>query len=1493
MFKRCLALLTFLILVLVNATSYTYAHQSHNYSQFLKRLSTNEGLSQSSVTRIAQDNQGFIWLGTRMGLNRYDGYQIKRIQGPDRIFDKEMINDLFVDQAGFIWVATNTAGLYRINTKTLAAEKFVNERSGRALAQVLKVKQASGNKLWLAMNTGSYLLDVDSKLLTNYFLLDAKDGYVRDVLIEGNVLFSATTHGLYQTDIATKASVLTEHRMPNSRNRDESNTKFLIKDDHLGVLVGSVDGLFAVAENNTSKKLISDLNIWDMVRHHDHYMIASDKGFYKFDPVSLELSFLLKFSDSNYNTLDNVIIDVFYDRLGNFWLGGNSQGVMLWSPKTRRFSLSNSPHLKDENVWSILNDEKDITWVGTDKGLTRINATEHTIKSYLTIEKLTTDVPVPTVWGIFEDSEDSNFLWLDREDGLYHFDKTLGTASPIKFSPQAQNAIKAERAYSYYVMDNDHIFFFNSHGHYSYSVNTREITPLTALDNAINPISSQGFRGQLPGFPNSVLLTTTGRLYLYNYKHNSVTKIYEVKEYSEEAIDYIDSWLIDRDNTLWLAVAGEGLIGLDASSFTEKHRIDISNGLKTTDVYSLELDGNNNLWMSSQHGIYQIDLQGLNVQHYDANDGLISDEFNGSASARRADGTLLYGTQLGLVQFDPKVFQASSFDHQQNFPIALSDIEVLSSGRKFADLANQNNQLELAHDEFGLRIQFSTLQFHKQSQTRYDVEIAGRSSLDIHSLRNNELLLPKLPPGNYTVSISAQQNAHYGTSAPLVLEIKSLHAPWSTPAAKFAYVAFAIVLLAIARVASQRRKTVLINAHKIVIDNKKQMELALKSSDSGVWDFKILSDELSQARLIEELGYDRARFDKSFNFHLQRVHPQQRTSLQDQWSFFTKGTEDHWDFTYQLQHKDGHWLWYRDSGRVTERDIQGKPTRVAGTYTNITQTKANEEQAILFGKAFSQIHDGVLVLDSSQELVTANQAFLNVYCQETESPQDAWAEMLERIGPEKEKQFSEIISNLEPRDTWQGENSIVTPAQENVPVLIKINAICNVNDDISHYVIVVSDITIQKQAEQKLLRLAHYDYLTDLPNRQLLIDKANELIKANVACALLFIDLDKFKQVNELYGHTVADNLLCWVSKILKNTVDYYDIVARLNGDEFMILVTTKPTREKLEHLSNRIISQLSMPTTIDSNPINISACVGIASFPQDGETVNSLIKKSDIAMLYAKRAGIGQLKFYSQDMDREAKARSLLEDKLRLASAQNKFTNYYQPIVDNADRRVIGFELLLRWFDNDTMISPGVFIPVAEEIGLISQMTINAIDQALTDYSTFSDKLSNGYISVNLSPIHILQEGLSNSLRLLLAKHDLPASVLRLEITEGTLLADLDLALIRLNELRQCGFKLLLDDFGTGYSSLTYLSRFPVNVIKIDRSFVMDSDSNVQNKQIIKSIMSLANNLQLDCIAEGVETQSQLSYLNSIGCHLIQGYYFSKPMPINDVGRFLSSDLN
>jgi diguanylate cyclase (GGDEF)-like protein len=1483
---------------------------SNNASQFLSRLSPNEGLSQSYVIKTVQDQQGFIWIATGMGLNRYDGYRVQQISGPNNVFATAEISTLFIDKQGYLWVSTLHSGLYRVNTHTLATKQFFSGKftvNDPEIAEVITIAQASDNSLWLGISGRVMRLNITTGELTTFLSLKTQNQIVRDLLVSGNWLFCATSRGVYRINITTKQATLFEHRPKNITDNDSINTKFLIADKKLGLLVGTVNGLFSVKNyrdeninNMQAQQLLTSFNIWQMLPYESNYLIATNKGLYRYISATKQVEFILKFSDSRFQITDDNILNVFADRTGNLWLASKSQGVMIWSPLTQRFqNISASTHskLSHDNVWSLAQSpatqgQQGDLWIGTDNGLNRLNLTTGKIDHYLVNDDQKAVTGEHVIRQIFINPDDGNLLWIVNDSGLYSFNKSSGKLARPYVAKKNKNILENKFFYGVSIIDNQTILFFTDKGHYRYNSVSGEIKSLAALDN-ITPVSlSWSFLGTMGENNDEVLLTTSGHLYRYNLNTEKVDLLYRSPNFQPQTYDYVDSWVL-TNNILWIAMTGEGLIGIDSQSLQEKYRFNTTNGLSTNSIYSLQQDHLGSLWFSSQKGIYRFDLKNHHFEHYNANDGLLANEYNGFSYTKLSDDRLVFGSTRGITLLLPADFIADSKVMKTDFKVQLTALELFSDKNINQKQLIETDKILLNYDDYGLKLHFSTLQFLQQDKTLYDINLTGPAPLHLKYLAKNELLLSKLPPGQYQLTISAIHPMTAERSIPLVIAIDSLQAPWWSITAKLSYALVLFLILFSYFKVRQTQRRVLENEHEKLQASQTQMQLALNASGSGIWDYQVAEDLFFESRVVTGLTCPTVEQGYSLAEHFAQIHPEQRDIISQQWASFIQKTPEqqesaHWDVSFKMKSKSGAWLWFRETGAVIKRNEQGAALRVSGTYTNITELKSNETQMQLFGEAFRQINDWVLILDANKRPLTANKAFMGVFVHQRRGKVPTLQYIMQLIGEQKYQEFSEIIDNIKAGCSWQGEEVIATQVNKQHPVLIKINAIAVEHGVIARYVVVISDISSQKNAEEKLRHLAHYDYLTNLPNRKLILEKIDYTIKAHQntdhKSALFFIDLDKFKQVNDSLGHHAGDELLKHVADTLVANVKARDIVARQSGDEFMILIESFKHLDDLTHLAQRINNCLAEPLKLHGSQINISSSIGIAIFPDDAINSAELIRKADLAMIYAKQAGRSQFQFFTQQMNAQAHRRLELENELMQAVKQNQLVNYYQAIVDCAEQKIVGFELLMRWPHIDGMISPIEFIPIAEEIGLINTMTEQAVDRALTDYVKLQQQFPHCYISVNLSAIHILQQGLCSTLQTLLAKHQLPATVLRLEITEGTLLVDKETALQRLQELKQQGFKLLLDDFGTGYSSLTYLSQFPIDVLKIDQSFVRHLQSNPMNKPIIQAIVSLANSLTLSCIAEGIEDLEQLDYIRALGCQQIQGYYFSKPVTIEQI---------
>lgn len=438
------------------------------------------------------------------------------------------------------------------------------------------------------------------------------------------------------------------------------------------------------------------------------------------------------------------------------------------------------------------------------------------------------------------------------------------------------------------------------------------------------------------------------------------------------------------------------------------------------------------------------------------------------------------------------------------------------------------------------------------------------------------------------------------------------------------------------------------------------------------------------------------------------------------------------------------------------------------------------------------------------------------------------------------------------------------------------------------------DISERKEAQEVINFQAYHDLLTHLPNRALLKDRLSLAIaharRNKRKLAVMFLDLDRFKLVNDTLGHTMGDRLLKAVANRLQSCLRRGDTLARFGGDEFTLLLPEVRTKDDVVVIASKILDRLNAPFVIDGHELFVGASIGISIYPEAGDTEESLIQNADIAMYQVKGRGKNGYQFFSEEMNHSFSTRLTLERELRNGLAQGELRVFYQPQVSLSTGTITGVEALVRWqHPVRGLLEPAHFLPVAEETGLISQIDDFVQQQAFSDVAYWRGKgLGSVQVSVNLSAVQLEQEGFVDRFVSSMQNSNLEAGAVKLEITENTLMQDMEVIVPKLKELRRLGVHIAIDDFGTGYSSLSYLQQFPIQTLKIDRSFVGDIRADETDVSIINAIVAMARGLKLDLIAEGVENRTQLRYLNAQGCSEGQGFFFSKPVPAGEVARMI-----
>ncbi|HEX9024067.1 MAG TPA: EAL domain-containing protein [Geobacteraceae bacterium] len=453
---------------------------------------------------------------------------------------------------------------------------------------------------------------------------------------------------------------------------------------------------------------------------------------------------------------------------------------------------------------------------------------------------------------------------------------------------------------------------------------------------------------------------------------------------------------------------------------------------------------------------------------------------------------------------------------------------------------------------------------------------------------------------------------------------------------------------------------------------------------------------------------------------------------------------------------------------------------------------------------------------------------------------------------------------------------------------------------------IIQDITERKKAEEQIYNLAYFDSLTGLPNRLLFKEHLGHTLahstRSKKLAAILFLDLDRFKQINDTLGHSIGDKLLQKVADCLVVCVrscdtigrvgggDLPSSVSRLGGDEFTVLLTDIETVQDAARVAMRIINAVSQPFNLDGHEVIITTSIGISLYPDDGKDVVTLIKNADTAMYHAKDQGRNNFQFYNQSMNSTAYERLVLENHLRKAVEREEFVLHYQPQLDMADGRIIGVEALVRWRHPELgMVSPALFIPLAEETGLIIQIDEWVLRTACSQNKAWQEAgLPPVTMAVNLSGQNFIRKNLLETISRIVGETGLDARHLELELTESVLMKNAREAALTLRALKDMGLHISIDDFGTGYSSLSYLKKFPLDNLKIDQSFIRESTSDPDSAAITRAIIAMAHSLKLRVIAEGVETEAQLEFLRESGCHALQGFLFSRPLPADEIVQFI-----
>jgi len=1470
----------------------------------LEKLSVEDGLSQGTVNAMLQDDTGFIWMGTENGVNIYDGYTIRQLPGPEGNFNNFGIYNLMKDKQGLIWMNAYGKGLYSYDTLTDKYQFIQTNINKDKNYNISDIIEGENGDIWVLTSKSLGLYNKNTKIYQQVLDLNAEilaNKYLLKMALKNEVVFIASTAGIIAFNTQSKQW----RKLPDISNTKATDATFHIDEsskvytlnisENNQLYLGTHDGLFVVDVGNIksyiAKKrmlpkyelILENVSLWQVYIEEGFFYAGTDKGLYKVDFKDNNTEFLFGYSDYFDNITNESILSILKDNNGTFWLGSNATGVYRWNPKREfiqnyRYKKNNPSSLSFNEVWNILpqKNSNDLIWVSTSNGLNLIDNNSHIVKQFIVNPDTKSVYNESYIYQIVELSP--NQLLLSTAVGIRIFDTQLEKLIALPFNEKIKTLLAKEQ-FNIYFKD-DILWVINTKGIFQLNLISGVITDYPKVLEKISADNLWGVLGYLPD-SDLLLISSNNALWALNGNNKEIKQLYLHPDVLDSEYVSIDNWAIDNDNILWLSFSSKGLVGLTLPDFKQKYFYHKGNSIIDDNVYGVMKDQEGDIWFSTHGGIFMLNTENQHIRHFTIEDGFPAMEYNSKAYSHLKDHQFAYGSMEGVSFFDPLVLKKLNKDKTTNLKI--TNINVLSRKLNLPLSLSDNKEILLEHDDVGIRIDFSTFSFSSRNKTSYEYRLMGKSTVNYPSTFENYITFPNLPSGQHVLEIRAKSSISGVYSKPTKLKIRVSYVPWLSPLAYFIYLVIfiSITLSWYSRRSKQRR--LLLAAHEEVKFRENRLQLALTGSNSEVWDWQSHDNLMFGKRISQELGYVDLASSHSFEEHVELIHPNDRISFVSTWQSFLASADLEVNFscTYRMVNSEGEWLWYKDLGKIVAIDTEGNATRITGSYTNITQSRADEERAQHYGEAFKQTKDWVLIITEDFQHVTANQSFRDVFKWSDEQFQFDHA--LLGINKVRWKFYRQLLPTLVEGQHWSGEELIETEAHEEFHVLVNINVSRNEATKSLHYICVFTDITAQKIAEKELRYMANYDHLTDLPNRSLLLERIKHAMdfskRKSLSIALFFIDLDKFKQVNDSLGHEFGDMLLVEITRRLTNILRVDDTVARIGGDEFVVLLESFRGSAQLGHIAQKIIAEVEKPVTLDGNIVSIGASIGIALYPDDAKNSKELLRHADVAMYHAKQIGRNTFQFFTPRMNFEASVRLQKESNIKMAHKNNEFINHYQPIVDEKVGKVVGVEMLMRWQSSEGLIPPFAFISIAEELGLIIPMTELALDRGLADLNKWHKFAPEMFLSVNLSAQHFLKDSLVPYVSSLLKKHNFSPSILKFEVTESALISEPEKAISTMKALSELGVTLALDDFGTGYSSLEYLKKLPLDIIKIDRSFVSGIGEEEADEAIVDATLVLAKRLGMGCIAEGVETKAQLDYLTKQECHLIQGYIYSKPI--------------
>ena len=1479
--------------------------QAAQREYYFQGIGSERGLAQNTINALLQDRQGFVWAATQGGLHRYDGYAFRVYQ--HRPNDAGTLPESFVtalaeDDAGRLWVGTNThyvAG-FDPTTGRVTGPAVADGRSARR-DMVSAVLFQPGKGLWVGTGAGVELFDPDTgrrRDVLSYSSPPVGTPRAGALAMAQGALWAASGDGLFRIDPV---------KFNTSKIGGLAQVHALLPEATGRLWIGALGGLYRLDVDAATPQ-----RMWPADRALDTAVraIAVDgkgrlwlalwhQGLVRYDPATGQAETIAYDPELPASLPEQSLTTLMVDRSGLLWLGGEVRGIATTHPDGAPFEYlaDLSPgrnRIDTNNIRSLHQTADGALWLGTEgDGLKRYDLATDAFRS-LAAPLLAAMPPQPgsrevRVLGIVD--ADGGKLWVSSNRGLFLVDAAAGRATRVPvIRPDGSEesdiylrSMARARDGSLWVGS-----FASGLLHYRPSSGEwrafrHEPDNPSSLSHPLVNCVFEDARGRIwVGTLNGLNLLDPASGTIRRFLHDPANP-------ATISGDLVRAVHQSPDGTLWVGThSGLNQVQEGADGTIAFVHYGPEEGLPNPTVYGIAEDAQGRLWLSSNNGIASYDRGTRRFRRYSLRDGLQDLEFNGGATLRLADGRIAFGGIRGFNLFDPQRLQDSAYAP----PVVLTGVRAGNVELPLPDPADARLRVEQAARV--LRLRFAALDFAAPEQNRFSYRLDPFDRDWIDAGTEPDATYTNLDPGDYTFRVRATNHDGVWSENALALPVRVIAPWWNSAPAHAVYVLLALGLVGLLLLAQRARRAQERSLLLQIQEREERLKLSLWGSGDEFWDWDVRANTLYRLGADQLLGLRNEHEMSSDDWRSRAVHPDDLPRVQQILQEHITGKTEFFESEHRIRNARGEWIWVRSRGKVVERDSDGNPLRIAGTARDITAGRRAERDRRIASEVLRSMGEAVAVTDLEFRFVSVNPAFSRItgYSEEEVAGQPS---SLLNSTQHSDEFYRHLRDAVIQHGHWKGEMWQRRKDGEEFLGWIELSEVRDTLGARSHYVAVVNDVTDKKRAEQELRYLANYDTLTGLPNRSLLAERlARAVVRARrqeTRVAVLFLDLDRFKDINDSLGHAAGDRILKAAAARLLGIVRESDTVARLGGDEFTVVVEDITGALTAESVAEKIIAAFAEPLEIDGrSEVTISPSIGISLYPDHGLVPTDLLKFADTAMYQAKDRGRNTYQIYTEAMDAEARRRATMVAALRRALERREFRLVYQPRLSLLDGRIGGVEALLRWHCEELgEVPPTVFIPLAEETGLILSIGEWVLREACMTLQRWRrNGLLDVGMAVNVSVLQLLRGRLPDVIRLVLEEIDVPPERIELEVTESMVMANAEQTNAVLRELKRIGVSLAIDDFGTGYSSLIYLKRLPIDTLKIDKEFVGDLTNDPDDEAITATVITMAHSLGLNVVAEGVETEEQLMYLREQGCDEIQGFWLSPPLDVHHCFAFI-----